>query len=190
MSPKPWVREFDHPYREIKSCAETHGNLKKRLLTIPPFSAVTVPFRWMLRRQQKAIDEKLLEALPKDDKPPFPTPWVFGRKRQEGLIDHVFKRLTEEKSLALFYTKEGHPLGDSVRQLVVGIGRIIKVGPRENYDTVEGKVGHPLWDRVIGHSIRPDGADGFLFFRITTICNPLVMPQKTSDAARLSLKLL
>ncbi len=108
------------------------------------------------------IDQRLLQPLPTDAAPPFPSPWVFGRQRQEAVVDEVFGRLTDEKSLALFYTKEGHPLGDGIRRLVVGIGRITKVGKREHYDTVDGKPGYPLWDRVISHSIRPDGHDGFL----------------------------
>jgi hypothetical protein len=74
----------------------------------------------------------------------------------------VFDKLTEEKSLAIFYTKEGHPLGEGIRRLVVGIGRITKIGKREHYDTVNGKPGYPLWDRIICHTIRPNEADGFL----------------------------
>ena len=162
MSPRPWVREFDHPYRQNKKCAVTHGNMKKRLLGVPAFSAIAVPFNWMLRKNQMQIDQRLLQPLPTDPVPPFHSPWVFGRQRQEAVVDEVFGRLTEEKSLALFYTKEGHPLGDGIRRLVVGIGRITKVGKREHYDTVGGKPGYPLWDRVISHSIRPNGHDGFL----------------------------
>ena len=162
MSPRPWVRELDHPYRENKNCVKTHGNLKKRLLKVPACSAIAVPFNWMLRRSQKQIDSKLPQLLPKDVAPPFPSPWVFGRQRQEALVDLVFGRLTEQKSLAFFYTKEGHPLGDGIRRLIVGLGRITKVGKREHYDTVDGKTGYPLWDRVISHSIRFDGDDGFL----------------------------
>jgi superfamily II DNA or RNA helicase len=84
MSPHGWVREFDHPYRQNKNCAATHGNMVKRLLPVPPYSAIAVPFNWMLRRSQKAIDVKLLQPLPVDATPPFPTPWVFGSQRQEA----------------------------------------------------------------------------------------------------------
>ena len=162
MSPKPWVREFDHPYRQNKKCAETHGILKKRLLTIPPHTAIAVPFKWMLRRNQKQIDSKLPTPLAPDENAPFASPWVFGQKRQEALLGLVFGRVTKEKSLVFFYTKEGHPLGDSIRRLVVGLGRIVNVGKCEHYDTVSGKQGYALWDRLISHSIRPDGDDGFL----------------------------
>src|SRR5437868_1988584 len=35
MSPRPWVREFGHPYADIKKCADTHGDLKRRKIEIP-----------------------------------------------------------------------------------------------------------------------------------------------------------
>src|SRR5206468_7550941 len=110
MSPHEWFREFDHPYRENKKCAATHGNLKKRLLKVPAYSAIAVPFNWMLRRNQKGIDTRLPHSLPRDMTPPFASPWVFGRERQEALVDLIFGGLTENKSLVIFYTKEGHPL--------------------------------------------------------------------------------
>ena len=116
----------------------------------------------MLRRRQKEIEQTLLRPLAVDAVPPFASPWVFGRQRQEALTDMVYGQLTEEKSLVLFYTKEGHPFGDGIRRLVVGIGCITKVGKREHYDTVDNKQGYPLWDRVISHSIRPEGVEGFL----------------------------
>lgn len=162
MSPQPWMREFEHPYTKNKNCVETHGDLKVRKLAVPAWSAISVPFNWMLRRRQKDIDAKMVKALPSDEQPPFPSPWVFGRKRQDALVEHVYGRLAKEKSLVLFYTKEGHPLGDDLRRLIVGIGRIVAIGRREHYDRKNGQLGHPLWDRIIGHSIRPDGHDGFL----------------------------
>lgn len=161
MNPQPWVREFEHPYAGNDNCTETHGKLKKRKLTIPPYSAIAVPFWWMLRKNQKEIDQRLVKPLPPDDKAPFPSPWVFGRERQLALSRHFFDQVEAEESLAFFYCKEGHPLGDGISRLVVGVGRILKVGKVEQYDTAAGP-SYPLWDRVITHSIRPGEADGFL----------------------------
>ena len=84
---------------------------------------------------------------------PFPTPWVFGRDRQEALLNLVFDKLTDEKSLAFFYCKEGQPLGDLHTRLVVGVGRILKVGKVLRYDSTTAKT-YALWDRIIQHSIR------------------------------------
>lgn len=110
MNPLPWRRQFIHPYVNNKHCKDTHGGMKPRLLEVPPYTAIAVPFLWMLRKEQKRIDEMLPEALPPDDKPPFNSPWVFGQKRQCALSDHVFGKLDEGRSLFFPYCKEGHPL--------------------------------------------------------------------------------
>ena len=103
MSPQSWMREFEHPYTKNKNCVETHGDLKPRKLEVPAWSAISVPFNWMLRRRQKEIDARMVKALPSDEQPPFPSPWVFGRARQDALVEHVYGRLAKEKSLVLFY---------------------------------------------------------------------------------------
>jgi len=121
-----------------------------------------VPFWWMLRKNQKAIDESYPKPLPPDEEPPFATAWVFGRARQEKLLELFFdRRLEEGKSLAIFYCKEGHPLGETLSRLIVGVGTITKIGKILRYHAAN-KQGHPLWDRLIHHSIRPDGINGFL----------------------------
>lgn len=162
MSPHEWTREFEHPYADNKKAAETHGYLKPTPVKVPAFATFAVPFAWMLRSEQESIDEKLPEPLPPDDEPPFPTPWVFGRARQAALLNLFFQRLVPEQSLVFFYCKEGQPLGDSISRLVTGVGRITAVPSAKEY-AVDGKrPTYLMWDRLIRHSIRPDGDDGFL----------------------------
>lgn len=161
MNPNPWVRQFVHPYVNSKQCKESHGDMKPRMLTVPPYTAIAVPFRWMLRNQQTRIDAALPQPLPPDDTPPFPTAWVFGRERQCAVVEHVFGKIEAHRSLVFFYTKEGHPVGDSIRRLIVGVGLVNKLGKLERYDSAHGP-SYPLWDRLVSHSIRPDGAEGFL----------------------------
>ena len=161
MSDRAWIREFDHPYRENKKVQATHGYLKKTLVPVPEYSTFAVPFAWMLRKNQKKLDDSLPTPLPPDEEPPFPTPWVFGCARQEAISELMFGRLTEEKSLAFFYTKEGHPISEHIPRLVVGVGRVVKIGKLLRYDSTR-KTTYPLWDRNIRHSIRFDGHDGFL----------------------------
>ena len=161
MNPASWIREFNHPYVGNKHCKETHGDMRPRLLEIPPFTAIAVPFRWMLRQEQSRIETQVPETLPRDDLPPFATPWVFGKDRQSALLTHVFDKLQKKKSLIFFYCKEGHPVGEGIRRLVVGIGNLTELGKLEKYDSDRGP-SYPLWDRLVGHSIRPSGKDGFL----------------------------
>ena len=116
----------------------------------------------MLVQRQEALADELAVKLPDDQEAPFRTAWVFGRRRQEALLDGFFGALKENESLVFFYTKEGHPLGDAIRRLVIGVGRLTKIGRPLEYESVGSKAVHPLWDRVIRHSIRPDGTDGLV----------------------------
>lgn len=159
MSDRQWVRIFAHPFQS--SLPATHGKLRPTNIRVEPYAAFAVPFRWLLRENQPRIDDTLPEPLPADESPPFPTPWVFHHTRQEALCKQFFGRLTPERSLVFFYCKEGHPLGDTLSRLVVGVGRIQAIGPQGYYDS-EGEIAYPYWDRKIHHTIRPDESDGFL----------------------------
>ena len=162
MNPHDWTREFVHPYANIKKAAETHGHLKPTLLKVPPYATFAVPFAWMLRSEQKGIDEKLPEPLPADEQSPFKSPWVFGRSRQAALLKLFFGRLIPEKSLVFFYCKEGQPLGDTISRLVTGVGRIVSIAPPKAYEVNKKKPPHLMWDGLFRHSIRPEGEEGFL----------------------------
>lgn len=116
----------------------------------------------MLRSEQKAIDERLPIPLPPDEDSPFASPWVFGRERQEAILNLFSSRLTPERSLVFFCCKEGQPLGDTISRLVMGVGRIATLAPPVAYDVTKKKPTHLMWDLLVRHTIRPDGEDGFL----------------------------
>jgi len=161
MSEREWIRIFRHPYREIKKAQATHGCLKDTLVKVPPYAAFAVPFKWMLTESQQGLDETLPTPLPPDEESLFSSAWVFGRQRQEMLTKLFFDRLTPARSLVFFYTKSGHPIGESINRLVVGVGRILSVSPTKFYETTADHT-YPMWDRLIRHSIRPDGYDGLV----------------------------
>ena len=165
MNPDPFNRIFTHPYQNNDKTQATHGHLRPTIVTIPPFSALAIPFWWTLSENQTEVDGSLLKPLPPDEEMPpnFKSDWVFGRERQEAILKLVFNNLVEDKSLAFFYCKDGHPLGDEVSRLVLGVGTILKVGKPFLYQTEPpGQTTYSLWERVIQHSIRPDGFKGFL----------------------------
>ncbi len=162
MSARDWTRIISHPYQEGRKTQDTHGHLRPTPVKVPPFTTFAVPFAWMARRGQVEIANRLPAQLPEDREPPFPTAWVFGRQRQEALLATFFDALTPGKSLVFFYTKEGQPISDAINRLVVGVGRLTKVGSQLKYDSAGSKPVYPMWDRLVHHSIRPDGIDGFL----------------------------
>lgn len=161
MSPQKWTRVISHPYQNNKNTISTHGHLQPTPVTIPPFSTFAVPFWWMLKGNQNKIDESLPIQLPLEENAPFRSAWVFGRERQEALSELFFQKVQDSSSLIFFYCKEGTPLGDRFPRLVVGVGNVVKVGPLLHYNSSKSST-YPLWDRVIQHSIRPEGYEGFL----------------------------
>jgi hypothetical protein len=164
MSPLEWTRTIEHPYQNLKDTQATHGHLRPTKVRVPPFSTFAIPFNRMLTSRQEELQEGLAERLPDDQEPPFKngSAWVFGRRRQEALLDSFFEPVTDGSSLVFFYTKEGQPISDSITRLVVGVGRVAKVDQPLEYDGVGSKKVPPVWDRIVHHSIRPDGTDGFL----------------------------
>lgn len=162
MNSQPWIRQFRHPYASLPATARTHGHLRPRLVTVPEYSTFAVPFAWMLRDRTHEIEQSLPSPLASDEDPPFDSPWVFPAERQRDLLHTCFTRITPGKSMVVFYTKAGHPLGDHINRLVVGVGRINGMGGIVEYEASPGSPTYPLWERLINHSIRPDGADGLL----------------------------
>lgn len=161
MNSREWHRQFTHPYQGIKSTHETHGHLLPTTFPVPEFSTFAVPFRWMLRANHDWVQGQVGRPLPEDVDPPFKSPWAFGSERQVAILDHFFESFTSGSSLVAFYTKEGHPMGDTLARLVVGIGRITKIGQPQLYDSPKSN-SYPTWERLVHHSIRLDGGDGFL----------------------------
>ena len=71
MNEKTWWRTFNHPYQEIEKARVTHGKLIRTPVKVPPYSTFAVPFYWMLRENQNAIEQQLPTQLPPDEDSPF-----------------------------------------------------------------------------------------------------------------------
>ena len=178
MAPFALTRTMTHPYKEFYP--ETHGHFEPTRFVQPEYSAACVPFRWMLREKVEGsakdgeigIAERLKIGWVPDREPDIrnhqgkevETAWVQERENQLALLDTFFGALRQEESLCFFYVKRT-PLSEQSRRVIVGVGRVISVGEPTEY---EYKVKNPLlrcvlWERNLGHSVRPGFADGFLF---------------------------
>lgn len=132
MSDRPWKRVIPHPYQRGDKTADTHGHLRPTAVTVPEYATFAIPFAWLLRENEEEVESGLVERGPADVEPPFDTPWVFGRARQEWLLERFFSFLAPQRSLSFFYTKEGQPISDSINRLLVGVGRLTKVQDRKS----------------------------------------------------------
>lgn len=159
MSAQKWQRVFSHPYKFSKETP--HSKLLDTPVEVQPYSTFAVPFNWMLARSQQNLTEQY-PSLSADEKALFNTSWVYGEKRQREILDVFFKPIHENRSLVFFYTKSGNPVDENCRRLLIGVGLVSGKSKLQEYQYQPGAKPYPMWDRLIGHSIRPNGIEGFL----------------------------
>jgi len=177
MAPFDISRSMTHPYAEI--FPETHGGFAPTTLVQPAHSAACVPFRWMLRENVEGdsdgntgiaarlqlgyLPEREPEIRNKAGKD-VETDWIQERDNQLSLLDTFFGALRPKESLCFFYAKRT-PLSEQSRRVIIGVGRVLSIGPSVEYaySTKNPPLRCVLWERNVGHSVRPDFSDGFLF---------------------------
>ena len=172
MSPHSFVREHSHPYR--RDDTGTHAHFRPTPLNYPAYSAPGVPFRWMLKESFSGIGGSgLREHYPLDDVSQdlepnlgFDTAWWQDYRNHRAILETFWAHVKEEVSLIFFYAKQV-PLADDMpgRRILVGVGRVESISPLTEYlydGPTDGKLRSMLWERMVGHSIRPDISDGFL----------------------------
>jgi energy-coupling factor transporter ATP-binding protein EcfA2 len=165
MSPTPRRTQKTHPYAEWN---EEYRRFKPTSYELPAYSADCVPFRWMLREPAAEVSSELnlpyqIELEEDVDRiAGLNSPvWVQHAHNQQLLLDTFFSAVQPGRTLAWIYAKET-PLSDDPRRTLIGVGRVTSVGTVIPYIQDGEGFGSVLWERIIGHSIRPSMEDGFL----------------------------
>lgn len=172
MRPTEFVREIRQPYSET---SEHHRHILPTRVRYAPYTAATVPYRWMLKENAFGTDERgsIAEQLRLDvrpqrepDEPEWlqATAWVQEFENQKSLLEAFYGPVKPEQSLCFFYAKRT-PLADDPRRVLIGAGRILRLGELREYEYARGSSNqfrNCIWDRPVEHSIRPDFADGFV----------------------------
>jgi len=123
-------------------------NLLPTPVRVPPFATFAVPFWWMLRENQRSIDESLPSPLPLT-RSLHSRRISFWPRPSGALLETFFLRLTSERSLVFFYTKEGHPLVITSRGSSSVLGQFSQLD--HSSDTKSVSPSYPFWDRLIRH---------------------------------------
>lgn len=179
MAPYPLMRTVTHPYRE--AYPDTHSHFRPTRIHHLPYAATCVPFRWMLRESVEGNAKKndiglatrlqlgwILEREPQiknRNGSVVTTSWVQEADNQAALLETFFGALRPQESLCFFYAKRT-PLSKQSRRVIIGIGRVLAVGAGQEHNYApdqSGELRSMIWERSIGHSIRPTFTDGFLF---------------------------
>ena len=176
MAPFPLERFHAHPY--VKTSPDTHAHFRPTRLHYPAYAAAGLPFRWMMKPAVFGDEERgergLVESFPLEGLDPsfeeklglkFNTHWVQDHRNHRALLDCFWSHVQPEESLVFFYAKQVPLVEDTGRRVLVGVGRVLKLGPLTEYEydgSPQGKIRSLLWERMVIHSVRPGFSDGFL----------------------------
>jgi ATP-dependent exoDNAse (exonuclease V) alpha subunit len=176
MSPEAFASTTNHPYRERARKGSIYLPIAETSLEHPAYAAAGVPFRWMLRRfvdgdrdVRGLVDAFGIEGYDAKREPSeqydeygWTKDWVQEFHNQRAMLDTFFSAIQPEHSLCFFYAKRT-PLADDRRRVLVGVGRVKRVGEPTEYQYDPSPIMRStLWERSIFHSIRPEFEDGFV----------------------------
>lgn len=160
----------EHAYAKS---AKSHAHFAPTWQQMPPFSVEAIPFRWTRRGDALAIaanwgigyDPHLEEEADRLLGFKRPTIWIQDHRNQTAMLDSFFSAVVPNGSLVFFYAKDIPllELAPAGTRVLIGVGRVRDVGPRVEWQySGPGPLRSIMWERAVGHSIRPDFADGFL----------------------------
>jgi ATP-dependent exoDNAse (exonuclease V) alpha subunit len=183
MSPFPYRRTITHAYapRNGKSgISKLHTQFRPTMFEFPEYSAAAIPFRWMNRSNLKLMENPKDNSeddfnpiqwygLPFDrnrepdkDTLGFASTWIQHADNQRLMLDSFFSAIQPEESLVFFYAKDT-PLTNDPRRVIVGVGLVSFIGGLQEYGYADDGAhwrGY-MWERNVGHTIRPHGQGDF-----------------------------
>lgn len=175
MSPIDILRQVDHPYGANNN--RTHAHFRPTLLTYRAFSFPARPFAWtMLKRTMPDGRDRMITDLvakygiaydsAREPRLGFQTNWVQDADNQRAIFSTFYGEVEVGRSLVVPYAKQV-PFVEDNRRIVLGIGRVTSMTPPPEYardpNAESGALRSILWETMIGHSIRDERKDGFLF---------------------------
>jgi hypothetical protein len=161
LSGKPYTLRVTMPY---STWSPHHAHIEQQSISLPAWSGLMVPYRWMLKEPAEEIARDFgldLEREPDETFPRFmvDTPWIQNVANQQVMLEGFADQLQEERSLVFFYAKQT-PLSDSGGIPIVAVAALEHVGRVDEYPysggSAKGRVQSMVWERPFQHSLRRD----------------------------------
>jgi energy-coupling factor transporter ATP-binding protein EcfA2 len=171
LSPDGLHRMRSHPYGRRNS--PSHGHLLPTRLDLPAWTMATIPFRWMRRDNAPEIASRWGLDYRKDLEDEvdrlagWQAGWVQDADNQRELLDAFFSAVRPGGGSLLFVYAKDIPLverGDTegAGRYIVAVTTVDSIGGVLPYDEAEGggPVSSVMWERTIGHTLRPGATPG------------------------------
>ncbi len=171
MRTRMFKQERTHPYAWNKRGAHAHFAPTEQRM--PAYSLEVTPFRWTMLKEHERYSvpwnigfDQGLEDRARTLMLPFDEDtWIQDHRNQLALLDSFFSALRPRESLVFLYAKD-LPLVEAREpggRYLIGAGFVEGVDPVKEWEySQEGELRSIMWERGVGHSIRPDNLDGFL----------------------------
>jgi len=126
---------------------------------LPPYSVCPSPYRWLREEYFQAICEAEDLDLRGPTNPERERGWIYEADRQLNLLKHFWSKFEVAKSLIFFYCNEGNPVAENFQRILVGVGRILNIGPQHFFGKKPPKFNedHPVWSRCVTHDFENQG---------------------------------
>lgn len=171
MRPTAFQVERDHAY--AGGWTKSHAHFAPTIHRMPAYSFEATPYRWVMREEAQryaaewgiGYDQALEDAADAVIENKKATNWVQDHRNQLALLDSFFSGVKPGKSLALVYAKDVALLDERPpgTRVLIGAGLVTDVSPVVEWEySTSGPLRSIMWERSVGHSIRPTNADGFL----------------------------
>ena len=124
---------------------------------LTPYSSCPAPYRWMREEffQEVCETEDLAIRGPDEARS---NGWVFEPDRQRALLKRFWGKLEPHNSLIFYYCNHGNPLDENTRRIIVGVGRIVDLGPQLYFGTTRKyRDQYPVWSRRITQAYPDQG---------------------------------
>lgn len=162
-----------HPYSPSDNWKgyELFRHIRDTEIEVPPHTLIARPYRWLLRGNASNFMNGLGDEahfLGYDDSIEGGSPsWISNGINQKKIFDYFYRDVRCGESLVVAYAK-AVPFVETSGRVVVGIGGVTSLGEIREYNYAgpelkEGENPACLWECFLGHSIREEGEEGFLF---------------------------
>lgn len=130
---------------------------------IPAYTCLPAPYRWLREENFRDTCEAQGLKIRGPENADKQSGWVYEPDRQRRLLEHFWGKVKdgEGKALIFYYVNHGNPVDENAARLVLGVGRIAKVGPQLFFDgndpTDPNGFQFPIWTRTVTQNYPAEG---------------------------------
>ena len=154
-----------HPYTYNAS----FKHISPTVIELNPFSFISRPYKWTLKGDDNGKsphDLYFTKYNPEIEPSIGSNNWVSSGINQKNIFNYFYSNVLPNKSMAVAYAK-AIPFIETTGRIIIGLGIITTIEEMREYkysrSLTEEDITSYLWERQIGHSIRDDRNNGFLF---------------------------